>query len=77
MKAPKDSHIAFFLMALPGQDCTDFVVCETEDLKAYHFMWEEIRGHPVYTNGWMRIKNVVIGMEDAHQVYEQECLKQA
>jgi hypothetical protein len=58
--------------ALPGRNYTDFVVCETADLKAYHFMREETRAHEVYTNGWMRIKDVVMGMENAYQLYEKE-----
>lgn len=60
---------------LPGKDYTDFVICETEDLKFYHFMWEEIRDSIPYTRGYLKIKEVIMGMENAFQTYEKESLK--
>ncbi|WP_145329107.1 darcynin family protein [Paenibacillus xylanexedens] len=60
--------------ALPGKDYTDFVVCETEDLKAYHYLWEEIRDSEPYTKGYMKIKDVIMGLENAFQAYEREAL---
>lgn len=61
--------------ALPGKDYTDFIVCETEDMKQYHYMWEEIRDSEPYTKGYMKIKDVVMGMENAFQSYESEILQ--
>ncbi|WP_068619785.1 darcynin family protein [Paenibacillus tuaregi] len=61
--------------ALPGKDYTDFVVCETEDLRQYHYMWEEIRDSEPYTRGYMKIKDVLMGMENAFKSYESEVLK--
>ncbi|WDM23719.1 darcynin family protein [Paenibacillus polymyxa] len=61
--------------ALPGKDYTDFVVCETKDMKQYHYMWEEIRDSEAYTKGYMKIKDVVMGMENAFQSYESEMLQ--
>ncbi|WP_217560938.1 darcynin family protein [Paenibacillus sp. GbtcB18] len=61
--------------ALPGDDYTDFVTCETEDLKQYHYMWEEIRDSLPYTQGYLKIKNVIMGIEGAFQSYEAEVLK--
>ncbi|WDF48869.1 Darcynin 2 [Paenibacillus sp. KACC 21273] len=61
--------------ALPGKDYTDFVVCETEDLKHYHYMWEEIRDSETYTQGYMKIKDVIMGLENAFQSYEKEALQ--
>ncbi|MDY8045567.1 darcynin family protein [Paenibacillus polymyxa] len=61
--------------ALPGKDYTDFIVCETEDMKQYHYMWEEIRDSEPYTKGYMKIKDVVMGMENAFQSYESEMLQ--
>lgn len=60
--------------ALPGKEYTDFVVCETEDIKQYHYMWEEIRDSETYTKGYMKIKDVIMGLENAFQSYEQEAL---
>ena len=61
--------------ALPGKDYTDFAVCETEDLRQYHYMWEEVRDSLPYTKGFMKIKEVVMGMENAFQSYESDILK--
>ncbi|WP_406796495.1 MULTISPECIES: darcynin family protein [Brevibacillus] len=61
--------------ALPGKEFTDFVVCEVDDLKQYHYIWEEIRDSLVYTQGYMKIKDVIMGMENAFKSYESEVLK--
>lgn len=50
-------------------------MCETDDLKFYHFMWEEIRDSIPYTRGYLKIKEVIMGMENAFQTYEKESLK--
>ncbi len=60
--------------ALPGKDYTDFVVCETEDMESYHYMWEAIRDSEPYTRGYMKIKNVIMGMENAFESYEKRVL---
>ena len=49
--------------ALPGKDYTDFVMCET------------IRDSIPYTSGYVKIKEVIMGMENAFQTYEKESLK--
>lgn len=75
-KYSKQVKVRFFdAEALPGKDYTDFAVCETEDLREYHYMWEEIRDSETYTRGYMKIKDVVMGMENAFQSYESEILK--
>jgi len=61
--------------ALPGKDYTDFAVCETDDMRKYHYLWEEIRDSIPYTRGYMKIKDVIIGLENAFQSYESEVLK--
>ncbi len=58
--------------SLPGANYTDFVVCETSDLQAYHFMWEEIRDSNLYYEGFFKIKDVVLGFEEAFKDYEQQ-----
>ncbi|GIO85650.1 hypothetical protein J25TS5_25820 [Paenibacillus faecis] len=60
--------------ALPGKEYTDFIVCETEDMKPYHYMWEEIRDSAPYTKGYMKIKDVIMGLENAFQSYESDML---
>jgi hypothetical protein len=56
---------------------TDFVICETADPKAYHFLWEQIRDTPVYHQGYMKIKNVLLGLENGYVQYEREALGMA
>ncbi|AWB46532.1 Darcynin 2 [Paenibacillus sp. CAA11] len=74
-KYSQDVNVRFFdAEALPGKDYTDFAVCETGDMQKYHFMWEEIRDSEVYTKGYMKIKDVVMGMENAFQAYEGDVL---
>ncbi|MDO7906290.1 Darcynin 2 [Paenibacillus sp. JX-17] len=60
--------------ALPGKDYTDFVICDTEDLKSYHYMWEEIRDSAPYTIGYMKIKDVIMGMDYAFRAFEADVL---
>ncbi|MCM2535353.1 Darcynin 2 [Neobacillus pocheonensis] len=54
---------------------TDFILCETSDLKMYHFMWEEIRDTYAYSNGYFKIKKVIMGVQNAYQKFEDEVLK--
>ncbi|MFB7157837.1 hypothetical protein [Lysinibacillus sp. NPDC056232] len=37
-------------------------------------MWEEIRDHAVYTEGHMKIKDVIMGMEEAYKKFEADSL---
>ncbi|MCH5584234.1 Darcynin 2 [Shimazuella sp. AN120528] len=61
--------------ALPGAHYTDFMICETTDLKAYHFMWEKIRDSRAYSKGYFKIKDVIMGMENAFEAFETEELQ--
>lgn len=54
---------------------TDFIICETKDLKKYHFMWEEIRDSHAYSRGYFKIKKVIFGVQNAYQTYEEEVLE--
>lgn len=53
---------------------TDLVICETTDLKKYHFMWEEIRDTYAYSHGYFKIKKVIMGVQNAYQTFEEEVL---
>lgn len=68
-------NVRFFdAEALPGKEYTDFIVCETNDMKPYHYMWEEIRDSAPYTRGYLKIKDVIMGLENAFQSYESDML---
>lgn len=54
---------------------TDFIFCGTSDLKMYHFMWEEIRDIYAYSNGYFKMKKVMMGVQNAYQKFEEEVLE--
>ncbi|NWK69518.1 Darcynin 2 [Bacillus paramycoides] len=69
-------HVRFFdAEALPGKDYTDIIMCETKNIQKYHYMWEEIRDHSINTAGHMKIKDVIMGMEEAYKNFEKDSLK--
>lgn len=49
---------------------SDFVLCETEDLQNHHFLWEELKDSPCFTEGYFTITNVIIGLEEGYRRYE-------
>lgn len=67
--------VKFFDADAFGGGYTDFVICETTDLKQYHYMWEEIRDTAAYSHGYLKIKDVVMGIQSAYQLFETEVLK--
>lgn len=74
-KYPEVKVRFFDAEALPGKDFTDIIFCETSNVQKYHYMWEELRDHPVYTKGYMKIKDVIMGMEEAYKAFEQDTLQ--
>ncbi|WML58716.1 darcynin family protein [Neobacillus sp. PS2-9] len=75
-KYHEDVKVKFFDADAFGDGTyTDFILCETEDLKKYHFMWEEIRDTYAYSNGYLKIKKVIMGVQNAYQKFEEEVLK--
>ncbi|MFI8685854.1 darcynin family protein [Rossellomorea sp. NPDC077527] len=68
-------HVRFFdAEAFPGKEYTDFLICETNNVQKYHYMWEELRDHSVYTEGHMKIKDVIMGSEEAYKKFEEESI---
>lgn len=74
LKYPEVQVRFFDAEALPGKDYTDIIFCETKNVKKYHYMWEELRDHHVYTEGHMKIKNVIMGIEEAYKSFEEDSL---
>jgi hypothetical protein len=75
-KYSEDVKVKFFDADAFGDGTyTDFVICETTELKQYHFMWEEIRDTNAYSHGYLKIKKVIMGVQNAYQTYEKEILK--
>ncbi|MED0984574.1 hypothetical protein [Bacillus paramycoides] len=50
-------------------------MCETKNIQKYHYIWEEIRDHSINTEGHMKIKDVIMGMEEAYKNFEEDLLK--
>lgn len=75
-KYSKDVKVDFYdADAFGDGSYTDLVICETTDLKKYHFMWEEIRDSYAYSQGYFKIKKVIQGIQNAYQKFEEEVLQ--
>jgi len=53
-----------------GRGYTDMVLCEFDDLMAYHFLWEELRDTELFSTPYLRIKDVQLGIERGYEAYE-------
>lgn|SRR5690625_403904 len=74
LKYPEVKVRFFDAEALPGKEYTDIIFCETNNIQKYHYMWEELRDHTIYTDGHMKIKNVIMGIEEAYKSFEEDML---
>lgn len=72
LKYPEVKVRFFDAEALPGKDYTDIIFCETNNIQKYHYMWEELRDHRIYTDKHMKIKNVIMGIEEAYKRFEED-----
>ena len=55
-----------------GHGYTDFALCECEDIEAYHFLWEELRDTPLFSVPYLRVRNVMLGIERGYERYEAQ-----
>ncbi|PTL76225.1 darcynin family protein [Vitiosangium sp. GDMCC 1.1324] len=55
--------------------CSDFVILETEDLKQYYFLIEELRESRLFSEGLIEFKDITIGVEDGFREFEKEVLE--
>jgi hypothetical protein len=53
-----------------GHGYTDFALCEFDEVEAYHFLWEELRDTKLFSVPYLRIRNVMLGIERGYQRYE-------
>ena len=53
-------------------DYSDFLLIETDDLKAYYFFIEGLRDSDFIAHGWVRIHDITIGVPDGYKEYEKE-----
>ncbi len=55
-----------------GSGYTDFVLCHFQELRDYHFLWEELRDTELFSRPYVRIVNVLLGIERGYQAYENQ-----
>ncbi|MEV5339368.1 darcynin family protein [Streptomyces sp. NPDC052676] len=53
-------------------DYSDFLIVETDDLKSYYYFIEKLRDSEFVARGWVRIKDISIGLQDGYKEYEKE-----
>ncbi|MGW3208290.1 darcynin family protein [Streptomyces sp. NPDC001135] len=51
---------------------SDFAVLETEDLKAYYFLIEELRDSPLIAQGYLVMNDIFMGIEAGFQAFEAQ-----
>ena len=52
-------------------ECSDFVICRFKVMFDYHCMWEELKDSELFTTPYFHITRVLIGMENAFEVYDE------
>jgi hypothetical protein len=50
---------------------SDFVIFETEDLKQYYFLIEELRDSPLFAQQLAKVENIFMGIEDGYEEFER------
>jgi len=50
---------------------SDFVIFETEDLKQYYFLIEELRDSPLFAQRLAKVEDIFVGIEDGYQEFEK------
>ncbi|GHE09106.1 darcynin family protein [Streptomyces alanosinicus] len=51
---------------------SDFALLETEDLKAYYFLIEELRDSPLIAQGYLVMNDIFMGVEAGFQAFEAQ-----
>jgi hypothetical protein len=50
---------------------SDFVIFETEDLKQYYFLIEELRDSPLFAQRLAKVEDIFMGIEGGYQEFEK------
>ena len=53
-----------------GGGYSDFALCRFQELRDYHFLWEELRDTELFSRPYVRIVNVFLGIERGYEAYE-------
>lgn len=52
--------------------CSDIALFETDDLRTYYFLMEELRDTEFFAKPYFRLEDITIGMEDGYLAFEQK-----
>lgn len=50
--------------------CSDVVIVETRDLRAWNHLWERLRDSDLFAVPYFRTESIVMGIEDGYLDYE-------
>ncbi|MCX3063680.1 darcynin family protein [Streptomyces beihaiensis] len=53
-------------------DYSDFLFIETDDIDAYYFFIEALRDSEFIAQGWLRLHDISIGLQDGYKAYEAD-----
>ncbi|MHC6529712.1 darcynin family protein [Vibrio proteolyticus] len=49
----------------------DFVIIETDCLSEYYCMLQDMRNTKILSEGYLKISNIFMGIENAHEIYQK------
>jgi hypothetical protein len=52
--------------------CSDVLLVETEDLRAWTHLWERLRDSSLFAVPYFALEGIVLGVEDGYVDYERE-----
>ncbi|BDU74533.1 darcynin family protein [Mesoterricola silvestris] len=65
-------RLRFFDAEAFRADVSDFVLFEFEDPKDYYFLMEELRDTELFTQDWITVKDLFLGIEGGYREFEKE-----
>ncbi|WP_369392356.1 darcynin family protein [Streptomyces sp. CG1] len=51
---------------------SDFLFVETDDIKTYYYFIEKLRDSEFIARGWVRLRDISIGLQDGYKEYEND-----
>jgi hypothetical protein len=71
-KYAKSVKVRFFDAEAFVAKFSDFVIFETEDLRQYYFLIEELRDSPLFAKRLAQIEDIFMGIENGYQEFERQ-----
>jgi hypothetical protein len=53
---------------------SDFMILETQDLRSYYFLMEEMRDSVLLAQGYVVFNDILIGLENGYREFEEQAL---